>query len=145
MFIAIHCHTSLDFISWVIERIDGWDNPFKGLKTLCLKRFGTNVRGSPVLTSHSYFATSMETYCHFSLFIAIFMCRSLDSAFVLKCQLSKGVNVSNITQFFVHCFVFSIFFCLLSAELISNYKLYVSETGKGKEKGLRRYYKRYRK
>ena len=26
------CHTNLDFISWMVGRIDGWDNPCMVLK-----------------------------------------------------------------------------------------------------------------
>ena len=32
MFFAIQCHTNLDFSSWMVERIDGWDNPCMELK-----------------------------------------------------------------------------------------------------------------
>ena len=31
--LAIQCRTKLDFISWMVERIDGWDNPYIVLKT----------------------------------------------------------------------------------------------------------------
>ena len=61
----VHCHPMPYKLG--LYQLDGWDIPSIVLNTVHLRLLGTIGWGWPVLTSHSNFVPSMETYYDFRL------------------------------------------------------------------------------